>query len=71
MTEEQPGKVAIRTPDQRPRVFVSSTLAHDLQIALVPPINRIKVAHLGKLAGGDDLDLEVIPGPAPPESPCG
>ena len=27
MTEEQPGKVAIRTPDQRLRVFVSSTLA--------------------------------------------
>ena len=27
MTEEQPGNVAIRTPDQRLRVFVSSTLA--------------------------------------------
>src|ERR671919_338563 len=27
MTEEQPGDVAIRTPDQRLRVFVSSTLA--------------------------------------------
>jgi hypothetical protein len=27
MTEEQPGEVAIRTPDQRLRVFVSSTLA--------------------------------------------
>ena len=27
MTEEQPGTVAIRTPDQRLRVFVSSTLA--------------------------------------------
>src|SRR3954447_11190015 len=27
MTEDQPGNVAIRTPDQRLRVFVSSTLA--------------------------------------------
>ena len=45
MTEEQPGNVAIRTPDQRLRVFVSSTLAElaDERAAVARAISALRL----------------------------
>ena len=45
MTEEQPGDVAIRTPDQRLRVFVSSTLAElaDERAAVARAISALRL----------------------------
>jgi predicted ATPase len=46
MTEEQPGNVAIRTPDQRLRVFVSSTLAElaEERVAVARAISALRLA---------------------------
>src|SRR3954447_18674223 len=45
MTEEQPGNVAIRTPDQRLRVFVSSTLAElaDERAAVARAVSALRL----------------------------
>ena len=45
MAEEQPGDVAIRTPDQRLRVFVSSTLAElaDERAAVASAISALRL----------------------------
>jgi len=46
MTEEQPGNLAIRTPDQRLRVFVSSTLTElaDERAAVARAISALRLA---------------------------
>ena len=45
MAEEQPGDVAIRTPDQHLRVFVSSTLAEcaDERAAVASAISALRL----------------------------
>ena len=45
MAEEQPGDIAIRTPDQRLRVFVSSTLAElaDERAAVARAVSSLRL----------------------------